>query len=166
MQSSARAGFSLIEIIIVIGLIALVAGLVITGAGGVLRGLGERPVDEILTQAVREARYQAAMQKETMRLRYDEEAARFIVESETGQQVKAFPTGYDPENVDVSFFQILPHRGTTRSGFMNLSPLDAPRFRPDRSATPFEAEIRVYDTTSRHRYDPFSDIELSRDNDR
>lgn len=165
MQGGARAGFSLIEFIIVIGLIALVSGLVITGAGSVLRGLGERPVDEILTQAVREARYQAAMQKETMRLRYDSEGARFVVESETGQQVKAFTIGYDPENVDVRFFQVLPYRGTSRSGFTNLSPLEAPRFRPDRSATPFEAEIRVYDDTSRHRYDPFSDIELSRDDD-
>lgn len=157
-----RGGFSLIEIIIVIGLIALISGLILTTAGGILRGIGERPAAETLALAVREARFQAASTKETTVLDFDSERMSFVIESDTGEVLGTFSTGYDEGNLQVQFFQILPARGTSPTSMPRIAPLDRPRFRPDRSATPFEAELRVYDETSRHRFDPFSDIELSR----
>lgn len=164
-MSRSRAGFTLIELIIVIGLIALVGGLVITSVGGILRGLGERPIPEILRMAVREARYQAAFQKDTTFLRYDYDKREFRVESAAGNVIETFPTGYSAEDrIDIRFYQILPERGLRVSGLRaNRSELDAPRFRPDRSSTPFEVEVRIGMETTTHRFDPFSDIEIRRD---
>lgn len=164
-MSRYRAGFTLIELIIVIGLIALVGGLVITSVGGILSGLGERPIPEILRMAVREARYQAAYQKDTTFLRYDADSHVFRVESATGSIIATFPTGYsDDDRIDIRFYQILPERGLRVSGLgANRSQLDAPRFRPDRSSTPFEVEVRIGMETTSHRFDPFSDIEIRRD---
>lgn len=157
-------GFTLIELIIVIGLIALVSGLVVTGTRGILSGLGERPVEETLRFAVREARYQAAHRKETTVLRFDAGSASFSVETLNGARLKEFPTGYGRDDrLDVRFQQILPHRGLRAGLRSQRSELDAPRFRPDRSSTPFEAEIRIGMERSTHRFDPFSDIELSPD---
>lgn len=161
--SKPRSGFSLIEIIVALALIALVAGLFVGNLESILQGLGPDPIDQQLHKAVQEARYHAAARKEGVRLRYDADAAAFILETETGTEIEQRPTGYDPktESIEISFFQRLPGRGLRGTQRSEQVPINAVRFLPDRSSTPFSAEIRTDQDRLLKHYDPFSDLELA-----
>lgn len=153
-----RRGFTLIELIIVIGLIALIGGLITINAEAILRGLGDEPVDRILQKAVREARFQAAYLKESTRLRYDEERASFDIHSVTGRGLASFPTGMEDDSLEIVFEQILPSRGLFEVTREETAEIEAVVFRPDRSSTPFQVIIDTGPVAFTQRYDPFSDI--------
>lgn len=154
-----RRGFSLIELIIVIALVALVGSLVVINAQAILRGLGEEPVDRILQKAVREARFQAAYLKEPVRLRFDEESRAFEILNAAGSRLQTFPTGL-PENttVEILFEQILPEEGLSGTRRLETAEIPAVTFRPDRSSTPFQVTLDFGAHDFTQRYDPFSDI--------
>lgn len=159
-----RRGFSLIEIVVTLAIVALVAGLMVMNIGAIIQGLGTRPLPETLHDAVQEARYQAAATKQTVFLRFDPETATFRIAGENGEELGTIDTGYDPDDrdVEVVFEQILPARGLSGLGRQEQVEIPYVRFHPDRSSTPFVAHLRYDDESSTHRYDPFSDLELSR----
>ena len=131
-----RRGFTLIELIVIIALIALAGGLVAINAQAILRGLGEEPVDRTLQKAVREARFQAASLKSPVTLRYDEETGILGIYSEIGTLLASFPTG--PEEASdfpaIEFEQILPGRGLEDLDRFDTVEIDQVVFRPDRSS--------------------------------
>jgi prepilin-type N-terminal cleavage/methylation domain-containing protein len=155
-----RRGFTLIEFIIVIALIALVGGLVAVNAEAILRGLGEEPVDRILQKAVREARFQAAYLKQPTQLRFDEESAAFRVITRDGAALAEFTTGLTgpSDRLRITFEQILPERGLTAGTLEQTVEIDAVTFLPDRSSTPFQVLIDHERSPFTQRFDPFSDI--------
>ncbi len=153
-----RRGFTLIELIIVIALIALVGGLVVINAQAILRGLGQEPVERVLQKSVREARYQAASLKESVYLSFDEEESALEVTSETGQTLASFTLQEeDGEAPAIAFEQILPGIGLDRYRLETV-PISNVVFRPDRSSTPFEAVVETGAETFTQRFDPFSAI--------
>ena len=153
-----RRGFTLIELVIVLALIALVGGLVVINAQAILRGLGQEPVDRVLQKAVREARYQAAYLKESVYLSFDEEESALEVSSETGQSLARFPLEEDDGEIpEIAFEQILPGTGLDRYRLETV-PISNVVFRPDRSSTPFEAVVEGKSQTFTQRFDPFSAI--------
>lgn len=156
--NKAKKGFSLIEIIIVVALIALIGGLMAINAQSILRGLGEEPVEDLLRKAVREARFQAAYLKDSARLAWDEEESSFRITSATGSVISTFPVESNPEEVEITFEQILPFEGLNRSRMSNTIEIGSVTFRPDRSSTPFQVRIEVGRDSFTQRYDPFSDI--------
>lgn len=163
-----RRGFTLIELIIVIALVALIGGLMAINAESILRGLGDEPVERIFQKAVREARFQAAYLKESTELRYDEESAAFEIHTGSGRGLASFPSGLEPEDpsVEIIFEQILPEEGLNRNSVLNTIEVSAVTFRPDRSSTPFQVIFDLGQTTFTQRFDPFSDIVIddSREN--
>ncbi len=155
-------GFTLVEMLLVLALLALLGGLVVTNIDGLLSGLGQKPLPEILRDAVREARFQAAFTKEPVFLVYDEESAALRLITAANNELSRLSTGYDPkkDRVRVKFYQILPFRGAEVTGRYEHSPTPYVTFHPDRSSMPFEVELEAEGITSLHRYDPFSDVEL------
>jgi len=162
---TARRGFTLIEIIVTLGLVALVAGLMVLNVDSIIQGLGPRPLPDLLHKAVREARYQAASTKQTVLLRYDPDTAEFQLTGENGADLGRIETHYEPSDrsVEVVFEQVLPARGLNSFNRTDNEIIQAVRFRPDRSSTPFLARLRYEGTSSTHQYDPFSDLELARE---
>ncbi len=154
-----RRGFSLIELIIVIALIALAGGMVVVNAEAMLRGLGEEPVERIMQKAVREARFQAAYLKEATQLRFDDENVLFELRTQTGTALATWPTGLGKnDSIDITFEQILPAEGLSRNSKDTTVEIPAITFRPDRSSTPFQVIIKLGSDRFTQRYDPFSDI--------
>ncbi len=161
-----KGGFSLIEIIIAIALIALITGLFVANMPGLTDGLGARPLEDILQKSVRDARYQAALNKERVSLVFDPERSAFIVFSEANQELASRESGYaEEDNVSVTFEQFLPYEGLNSRGQQERIEIPLVRFHPDRSSTPFIAILNIENKRSEHRYDPFSDLEIKSEDD-
>lgn len=157
-------GFSLIEIIIAVALVALISGMFILNLPGLTEGLGSRPLDEILQKSVRDARYHAALHKERVSLAFDEERGAFIVFSESGEELAERKSGYaEDDRVSVTFEQFLPYAGLNSGGRQDRVEISLVRFHPDRSSTPFVAILKIGNERSEHRFDPFSDLEIKRE---
>lgn len=160
---SGRGGFTVIELLLTLGLMMLLGGLMVVNSEGLLSGLGERPPDEVLQLAVREARYQAALTKARVFLHFDEETVTFQIADRDNQPIASLPTGLDPKEsgLKVRWFHRLPSSGAvvqvTRPERVEVKSVS---FNPDRSSLPFDVEIEWNGERSEHRYDPFSDSEL------
>ncbi|MEX0323398.1 MAG: prepilin-type N-terminal cleavage/methylation domain-containing protein [Puniceicoccaceae bacterium] len=154
-----QRGFTLIEIIIVIALIALVGALVAVNAESILRGLGGEPTERRLQVIIREARFQAASLKEPVNLRYDEESGILGAYSADGSLLasEALPKLSNDEFPEIEFEQILPAEGLD-SFRMDTAPVQQVVFRPDRSSTPFQVTVDEGSASYTLRYDPFSAI--------
>jgi prepilin-type N-terminal cleavage/methylation domain-containing protein len=159
----AHRAFTLVEMLVVIGIITILAGLVVVNVTPIFEGMGAQPPERTLRQAVREARYQATMHKETTYLHFSAPEGAFIVTNATGTEHARVETGFgaDVPDLNFQFHQILPERGlggpTRRT---ETAPVPRVRFQPDRSSTPFEVEITWGRDRSLHRFDPFSAVEL------
>lgn len=147
----------MIEILLILALIATVSSLVILNANSLLAGLGSRPLPELLRQSVREARFQAAYNKEIAILRFDHEQGAFIIS--TGTQAEVYRVeGGNARDVRVEFFQLIPAQGTGNPDFSRREPIGQIYFHPDRSSTPFAVRMRFDNQTVEQRFDPFSDL--------
>lgn len=153
----------MVEIMVVLGLIAMVGGLIVINANAFLRGLGAEPVGETFRKAVREARFQAAHLQQTVRLTYDRGEAALRLNSSSGQSLHAFPldrTG-DSAEYDISFSQLLPFEGLSPQNTPETAPTEAVFFRPDRSSTPFRVHFETPEDSFSQQFDPFSAIVIS-----
>ena len=165
-NSSVRTdnAFTLIEIMLALGLMALIAGIAVVHAGNLLEGLGERPVAQILQQSVRHARFLAASQKEAAYLRFDPDTTDFLISNDRGEIQGRIPTGYEPGDSapSVTFYKLLPETGIGPGSAFGREHKEVHRvtFHPDRSSTPFLAVIKNGEQETTHHYDPFSDAEL------
>ena len=157
-------GFSLLEILIALALVAVVSGIFIVSLPSLTDGLGSRPLETILQKSVRDARFHAAVEKERVSLVFDRERSAFVVRSDDGRELASRESGYDPEDkISVRFEQFLPFEGLRSSGEQARVEIPMVRFHPDRSSTPFVAILEVENQRTEHRFDPFSDLEIKRD---
>lgn len=165
-----RAGFSLIEILLVLAIAAVLSGVVVLSAEALMKPPEDRPIDEQVKRVVREARFRAAESKQMAYMTFDEEASMFVIQAESGAALgEGFPSGYDPEATDltVAFYVMLPSKGDFR-GFDRENEREQRRrvaFAPDRSSNPFEVVWTVDGETERLRFDPFSDAVVSMEED-
>lgn len=159
-RGTARNAFTLLEVLLVIALIALAASVVIVNFTAFAdRRENNSPV-EVLTKAVREARFIAAAQRITTRLSYNLENGTLVIEPD-GREF-TINTNFGPEGRgEIRFFLIPPAEGLGSFPDTESSTLQTPSvaFAADRSSSPFIAEI---DTGSgspiRLRFDPFSSV--------
>ena len=158
-----RRGFTLIEVVIVIALIAIAGSLVVVSAEGMLSGLGSEPNDRIFQKAVREARFQAASLKENTYLLYDDESGTLYVLDEGGQSLSDFSIAASngDEVPALVFEQMLPSSGLDGFSREETAQIKQLVFRPDRSSTPFQVTMRDGANEFTLRFDPFSAIVIN-----
>ena len=113
-----RAGFTLIEILLVIGLILLIGSLAIYNVANLTRMRDDRSVEEVLLTAVREARYQASTTKELCWLSYDGEKGTFHISS-------GGPATALPEPSTQSVFGSLVEDGEEEESAVSASALES-----------------------------------------
>ena len=80
-----RGGFTIVEVLLVLALLAIIAAMVGTGAVGMIDASKMEPPDRVLKRAVLDAVYHASERKQPSFLRYRKERATFEVTDATGQ---------------------------------------------------------------------------------
>lgn len=157
---TARSAFTLIEILLVIALIALASSVVIVNFLAFTdRGDSTSP-QEVLSQAIRRARFVAASDRIVTRLRYDDESGALQIAP--GGESFTINADFGPEGRgEIRFFLIPPAVGLGAFPDPQRTTLQVPdvAFAPDRSSSPFVVEIDSGSgTPTRLRYDPFSSV--------
>ena len=162
------SSFSLIELILVLSLIVLLSGIVVISIESIFKGFDSKPLPKILKQSVRQTRFLAAANKEAAYLSFDWETSDFVIQDERGAVLERIETGYPGEDpsLHIKFFQILPLHGYRVGTGLAPEEKEVSRvaFHPDRSSTPFSVTLKYDSASSRHRYDPFSDVEIEESN--
>lgn len=156
---SSRAGFTLLEIILVFALIALASSVIITNFTTFLSFDDQIDPEETLRAAIRSARFQAASERSPAILSFDKEAGALLV---SGGQ--SFPLTADfgaKGRSAIRFYLVPPAEGMGPFPDPEGSRLETEEvsFAPDRTSTPFVAEIEAGQAPLRRLvFDPFSSL--------
>lgn len=160
---SGSRGFSLIEILLVVALIALGSSILITNFTTFTDIDLDAIPEEVLMAAVRKARFIAAAERITTELYYDDESGTLRIDP-TGDE---YPLNADfgPEGRgEIRFFLVPPTVGLGRISDPDEANLKSRTvaFAPDRSSSPFVAEIDSGSGSPiRLRFDPFSSVVIT-----
>lgn len=153
------SGFTIIEIIMVIGLIAFAGAMVVSNFASMADRGGKLTTEEILRAAIREARYIAGSERTIVKLRFDDDAGELLLSSG-----ESFPLGKDFEGKgrgEIRFYMVPPAKGLSPFPDPEKTKLetDVVSFAPDRSSSPFVAEIdQGSGSPERIAFDPFSSL--------
>ena len=133
-----RQGFTIIELVLVIAVIALSASLFIVNADKAIQMIGKESPTDVLFKSIRQARLLAVTGKTPIYLTYDRESGVFQLRDYTGDIVKDYPMG--PENLefveDVKLWPIesMPLQSNIRDSqefSVADRPIDAMHFTPN-----------------------------------
>ncbi len=158
-----RRGFTLIEIMLSIALIAVMAGL----AAGILlpsrESLESRSPESVIIGAVKQAKMEALDRGREVFLKMeDESVAVFDLESREEILKAKLPSGGYSE---ISFEALLPENLSTSKifGYSPDNTLKRLRFSPDGSMTPARIVIKGVDGNKSYEIDPFNGSLVKKD---
>jgi prepilin-type N-terminal cleavage/methylation domain-containing protein len=161
------SGFTLIEILLVLALIGLMAGLVAGNAGSFIAGANFEPPERVLKKAVLDAVYFAGERKRSTYLSFIEENASFLVTTSSGVVLSnhlIFQKKPDKRSVNdttmpiINFQAIGPLSGAGggRTSYDDSS-LEMERIPfHSGSSVPFLAKVKFRDEEQTLFFDPFS----------
>ena len=161
-----RAGFTLIEIVLVLGLIAFATTILITNFASIADRGDTLITEEVLIAAVRKARFIAASERSTTRLRFDKESNSLKI-SIGSNEVETLPLDEslkETRSSEIRFYLIPSSKGLapTKDAFRTGLETKAVEFAANRSSSPFFAEIDLGSgTPERLQFDPFSSLVIT-----
>ena len=165
-NASDRAGFTLIEIVLVLGLMALAGAIMITNFVAMAAREDTRTTEEILLAAVRKARFIAASERTTTQLRFDKESNSLQISS-SNSEVESLPMDEafkKDRTAEIRFYLIPSSRGLAPAADAARTSLEtnAVKFAANRSSSPFVAEIDFGSgAPERLQLDPFSSLVIT-----
>ena len=165
-NTASRNGFTLIEIVLVLGLIAFATTVMITNIASMIDRGDTQTTEEILFAAVRRARFVAASERTTTQLRFDKENNCLRI-SAGNKDMESFPlheSFKEDRSAEIRFYLIPASRGLSPPMDADRTSLEtkAIKFAPDRSSSPFVVEIDSGSgTPDRVQMDPFSSLVIT-----
>lgn len=164
---SSGAGFTLIEMLLVIALIGLFATLFVLKAESLVKQTATQMVEAKFWEAVREARSGAIVNRRAQTVRYDAKAMAFIVEEEKSGAQKTFAISHDDWPSDQELKVALKKhvdrsQHTLVAGeIVDLRVIPEVHFFPDGACTPFVASFLVGRNDERQiEIDPWTGAEM------
>jgi len=137
-----RGGFTLIEILLALALIALLGTIFVSGTSSLLADRATSP-DEQFWKACAQARKQALEEQHNVLLSFDPRARAFVISG--GAQPKTLPIP-GPDDLAIDFH---PAQSDSSSSILiggtlvETQPLAAATFYDDGTCTPFRVQIRT-----------------------
>ncbi len=163
---SSCAGFTLIEIVLVLGLMAVAVAAVIVSFASLADRSNTQTTEEILFSAVRKARFIAANKRTITQLSFDKESNSLQISSDNAES-ELFPLDEifkDSSSAAIRFYLVPSSQGLAppaRDAIRTRLETNAVKFAADRSSSPFVAEIDFGSgTPERLVFDPFSSLTL------
>lgn len=166
--SATTAGFTLIEIVLVLGLMAFAAAVVITNFASLADRGDSQTSEEVLQEAVRHARFVAASERTVTELRFDKESGSLSISSEASAgepsagETFALDKSFGKDGpAEISFYLVPPAEGLAPQADASRTRLETNvvKFAPDRSSSPFVVDIDTGGgTPTRMVFDPFSSL--------
>gem|GEM_PF-415957 len=165
-------GFTLIEVLLVLALIGVMAGIVAGNAGAFINASGFEPPVRVLKRAVLDAGYFAGERKEPTFLAYEDSNASFVISDAGGEVLAIHPIYKNITKVDeeergefpeIKFRAVGPLSGSARGRTIyrdNQLRLDRIRFHSG-SSVQFEVRVRHRGEDEKFEFDPFSGFVLA-----
>lgn len=132
-------GFTLVEILLVLAVVALLAALVLPGINAVLRTMDNREPDQVLWDTILAARERALTTNREVWLRFDREKKTLAWDDGTESRAVAWPA-----ETRLEFLQ--PTEGATvliGGRLVETREIPAVRFFPDGTCDRFRAQLRT-----------------------
>lgn len=165
-NATSRTGFTLIEIVLVLGLIAFASTVMITNLASMADRGDTLTNEETLLAAVRRARFIAASQRTIAQLRFDKESSSLQISSKQSE-MESFPLDEsfkENRSAEIRFYLIPASRGLAPFQDAARASLETKtvNFSADRSSSPFVAEVDPGSgTPNRLQFDPFSSLVIT-----
>lgn len=156
LNSSIKKGFSIIEVLIVLALIALVTGIFAVNFDVLLNSFSKKTPEKLLHEVIREARYQASYTHSEVALLYDKKAEAFHVINENGHVLAEFKNESKYGFTFLTVPLVLYKGGMFSKVKSESSTLEGLMFNPDGSSTPANVEVTTDAGKTRLWIDPFS----------
>jgi len=132
-----QPGFTLVEVLLVLAIMALFATLFIPGVNSILREIDARGPEQIVSETILAARGAALETSRTVVLRFDAEARRFMTEA------ASVPTDVLPTGLKLDLLP--PETGSTvllGGQLVETGELHRIRFFPDGTCDPFRVRMQ------------------------
>jgi len=163
------SGFTLLEMVLVFGLIAMLVGALVFNVESMMRQSAASAVEGAFWEAARAARTDALLKRRTGTVRYDEREAAFVIEANDGvRRFEVDRTEWKQDlTLEIAFKKRLAASQFTlvRGQLVDLREIPSIQFFQDGTCTPFVVELVVGDTTRRIEIDPWTGAELLPDED-
>lgn len=160
MGTRNRQGFTLVEILLAIALIALFVGTVVVNVQGMLNRNEIDSVEDSFWSAVDKAKQNAVFQQRKYRLQFDEDERAFIISSGERREVFDFELGPMGEDLslDIRFTEKMANGGSKLIGGRRITDRDVERvlFFPDGTCTPFTVSLGVAEYRIEYNIDPWT----------
>ena len=161
------SGFTLIEILLVLALVAVMAGIVAGNAGAFILGGNSEPPVRVLKRATLDALYYSSEMKREVLLFWDDQNATFLIKNRDGEVLQSHPVYEEITEEIKSDDDLMP-----KIVFRAIGPLagvDGGRTKFDEdelllttvnfhagSSVPFITEVTFRGETEEVEFDPFS----------
>ncbi len=131
-------GFSLVEILLVLAMVALLGTLLLPGINSLLRAMSEEQPDRLVLDSVNLAREQALTANRTVRLGFDATRQRLFWSDDVVAHHRVLPS-----ETSVQFLQIVQGRVILLGGqLVETQVLSAVRFYPNGTCDAFRVQLR------------------------
>ena len=164
MARSNRDAFSLLEIVITLGMIGLLTTVFVINIDGMLRRGELDTLKDQFWEAVRDAKENAVYDRKPYVLSYSDEERAFVVSS--GEKRSSFKIDTEALGDDVEIAVLFSEQFAENSykliGGKLVTDREATRvaFYPDGTCTPFTAELTIAEYSTIINIDPWTGVEM------
>ncbi|MCH6257513.1 prepilin-type N-terminal cleavage/methylation domain-containing protein [Puniceicoccaceae bacterium K14] len=160
MLKHRNQGFSLVEVLLVIALIAMFVGTIVVNVQGMFHRSEINSVEDGFWQAVDKAKQNSVFQQRKYRLFFDEELRAFKIVSGEMEEVFGFDLGPLAEemHLEVRFTEKMPDNGSKLIGGRRISDREIEKvlFYPDGTCTPFSVTMDISEYSTQYDIDPWT----------
>ena len=150
----ASGGFTLLEILLAIALMALIAAVLVTGGANLLSDKPATP-EAVFWKAVQQSRAAALTAEHEVRLSYDSKSQAFVLDD--GSAAQALPVPPTRE-LTVDFLSAAPGQSSVLIGgeLVDTKTMPAVTFYPDGTCAPFRVQFRAGGAAQVLNIDPWT----------